>query len=141
MNKALTVKNPWAHAIIAGDKDVENRSRPTKHRGRLYIHAGLTWSQDGIDFMKPRGMLTGGLGEMYGELGTVIGTVDVIGCHPAEECEQVDIDGFASYCSEWSMPDHYHWVLANARPLACPFPETGRLGLWTLGGAALASVG
>jgi len=37
--KALSVKQPWAHAIVRGWKDVENRSRRTKHRGWLVIHA------------------------------------------------------------------------------------------------------
>jgi hypothetical protein len=132
MNKALTVKQPWAWAIIHGDKDVENRSRPTKHRGRLYIHAGLGWADDGLDAIGAENMPP----DAALLAGHVIGTVDVIGCHPAEECA----DGIGRHCSEWAMPGHFHWILANARPLACPFPETGRLGLWTLGGAVLTAV-
>jgi hypothetical protein len=140
MNKALTVKQPWAWAIIHGDKDVENRSRPTKHRGQLYIHAGLGWAAEGDEALAELGDPEIPLGYDYaGALaarGMVIGTVDVIGCHPAEECA----DGIGRHCSEWAMPGHFHWILANARPLACPFPETGRLGLWTLGGAVLTAV-
>ena len=36
----LTVRQPWAWAIIQVGKDVENRSWPTKHRGPLLIHVG-----------------------------------------------------------------------------------------------------
>jgi hypothetical protein len=37
----LTVRQPWASAIIYAGKDVENRSWTTSHRGRLYIHAWM----------------------------------------------------------------------------------------------------
>ena len=36
----LTVKQPYAWAIISGGKDIENRNWSRKFRGRLYIHAG-----------------------------------------------------------------------------------------------------
>jgi hypothetical protein len=125
--KALTVKNPWAWAIIHGGKDVENRSRPTKHRGQLYIHAGKGWAQEGIQFLRRRNVHTA---SGFTDAGKVIGTVDLVDCHHADDCGQFHKAGT---CSEWAMTDHYHWVLANPRPLACPFPETGKLGLWNLG--------
>jgi hypothetical protein len=37
--KALSVRQPWAWLIIAGHKDVENRSWTTTYRGPLLIHA------------------------------------------------------------------------------------------------------
>lgn len=37
--KALSVRQPWAWAIVRGIKRVENRSRRTTHRGPLLIHA------------------------------------------------------------------------------------------------------
>jgi hypothetical protein len=39
---ALSVRNPWAWAILAGLKRVENRSWPTNHRGLLVIHIART---------------------------------------------------------------------------------------------------
>lgn len=41
--KAITVRQPWAWAILFGQKDVENRSRNIagSYRGPLIIHAGL----------------------------------------------------------------------------------------------------
>lgn len=137
--KALTVKHPWAWAIINGGKDVENRSRPTKYRGQIYIHAGKSMAFDAFTFpaleKAERDYLTRGLRGPFDKInqidlsttGMVLGTVDVIDCHHSDDCRE------KNYCSEWAMPDHYHWVLANPRPLACPFPETGKLGLWTLG--------
>lgn len=37
--KALSVRQPWAWAIIHAGKDVENRSRITRYRGPVAIHA------------------------------------------------------------------------------------------------------
>jgi ASCH domain len=43
--KALSVRQPFAWLICAGIKDVENRSRATKHRGPILIHAGKAWAE------------------------------------------------------------------------------------------------
>jgi hypothetical protein len=36
---ALSLRQPWADLIVNGIKNIENRSRPTRFRGRLLIHA------------------------------------------------------------------------------------------------------
>lgn len=123
------MKQPWAWAIIHGGKDVENRSRPTKHRGQLYIHAGKSVAPEALDFPPMRAALSANGPEL--PAGFVYGTVDVIDCHAAEDCENWAETG--SLCSAWAMPGFFHWVLATPRPLACPFPEKGKLGLWNLG--------
>lgn len=45
--KAITVRQPWAWAIIHAGKDIENRSWKTKTRGRVAIHAasGMTHAE------------------------------------------------------------------------------------------------
>lgn len=50
--KALSIMQPWAHAILHWGKDVENRTWSTKFRGEFYIHAGLGFDQLGWDWMK-----------------------------------------------------------------------------------------
>lgn len=47
--RALTVRQPWAWAIVYGGKDVENRTRNVvgSYRGPVAIHAGREWSSDG----------------------------------------------------------------------------------------------
>lgn len=37
--KTITIKQPWAWLIASGIKDIENRTWPTKFRGRVLIHA------------------------------------------------------------------------------------------------------
>lgn len=37
--RALSIRQPWAYAILTGAKPVENRNWPTNVRGRVLIHA------------------------------------------------------------------------------------------------------
>lgn len=122
--KALTVKQPWAAAIMQWGKDVENRSRPTTYRGQLYIHAGKAWDKEAPESIFK---LTGILPIASLDHGMVVGTVDITDCHHANDCGDT-----AGFCSGWAMDGYYHWVLANPRLLACPFPEKGKLGIWNL---------
>ena len=39
--KILSVRNPWAWLLVAGHKDIENRTWRTSYRGPLLIHASL----------------------------------------------------------------------------------------------------
>ena len=52
--KALTIRQPWAWAIIFDGKDVENRSWNTSYRGDLAIHAGVAYRADA---WLPRGIV------------------------------------------------------------------------------------
>jgi hypothetical protein len=52
--KALSIRQPWAWLILNAGKDIENRSWPTKLRGRFLVHAasGMTNEEycDGLEF-------------------------------------------------------------------------------------------
>jgi hypothetical protein len=39
--KALSIRQPWAWAILRAGKRIENRSWPTRFRGPVLIHAGV----------------------------------------------------------------------------------------------------
>lgn len=110
--KCLTVKQPYAWAIIAGHKRVENRSWSTSFRGRLLIHAGK--SLDALthqlpDAPPPADQLA---------FGAIIGYVDVVDCVPVEDVAG-DPYAFGPWC----------FVLAN--PVAIePIPMAGKLGLF-----------
>jgi hypothetical protein len=47
--KAISIQQPWAWAIIAGHKTIENRTWSTSYRGPLLIHAGQKLSKSGYD--------------------------------------------------------------------------------------------
>lgn len=43
---ALSIRQPWAWAILNVGKDIENRSWPTRFRGRFLIHAAKGCTRD-----------------------------------------------------------------------------------------------
>jgi hypothetical protein len=120
--KCLSVRQPWAWAIIHGPKRVENRTRRTSHRGPLLIHASK--SREFLDGTAPADWRElPGLPE-YDQLpfGAVIGVVDLVGCHLLADLPPSLAGPFVTgpVC----------WVLANPRPLAKPVPFTGMVGLF-----------
>lgn len=139
--RAITVKQPWAWAIIHAGKDVENRTRniAASYRGPLLIHAGLTedisaWSNQLIRAAIPRmgrpalpghGGATVGLGLHYG---AIIGVVDLINAHRSNHGHRL-VDGCckSAWAEQWADA---HLVLANPRPLSRPVYCRGALGLW-----------
>ena len=77
----LSVRQPYAWAIIAGIKDVENRSWLTKIRGRIFIHAGKnrTGLDDGIDDLRKKGVRKLPK-EQDMAFGAIIGSVEIVDC-------------------------------------------------------------
>ena len=118
--KALTVRQPWAALLMAGIKDVENRSQPTSFRGRLAVHAALK-------FADPSPYLV--LADVAAELelsksavlrlprGVVLGSVEL------HDCRQ-------DSGSRWALPGQWHWLVRDPRPLPEPVPARGQLGVW-----------
>lgn len=101
--KALSVKQPWANLIARGDKTVEMRSRPTKYRGPILI----------VSSRSPRIELAG----------YALAIVDVVDCRIMTERDE------SGACCP-SDKGKYAWILANIRPLSCPFPVRGQLGIY-----------
>jgi hypothetical protein len=44
---ALSIQQPWAWLILHAGKDVENRTWPTKYRGKFFIHAAKKFDRYG----------------------------------------------------------------------------------------------
>lgn len=125
--KALTVKRPWAWAIVSGQKDIENRSRRTHHRGELLIHAGTGWDGHptvleklirlGVEIPSPVDPET--VDHPYFASGAIIGSVQVVNC-------------ITESWSPWAVPGYHHWLLRDAIVFPEPIPCRGMLGLWTV---------
>ena len=87
--KALSIRQPWASLIVEGRKNIENRSWPTKFRGRIYIHASLRFDKDALAFLKDKDLMLNGDSEtVFYKLprGSIIGEVSIIDCvafHPS----------------------------------------------------------
>ena len=131
--RILTVRQPWAHAIIHGGKNVENRVRNLAgdYRGPVAIHAGLQRDDRGwVD--AGAYALTNTMNAGHPEvLGAIIGVVDLVGVHHADKnaLECADRGGRGLWCSRWADPGVYHLALANPRPLSEPIPYKGGQGL------------
>ena len=76
--KALTVKQPWAWAIVMGYKDVENKARRTNHRGPVLIHAAKQMDPNGFQLLWELGVYRKLPDEL--PLGGLVGLVEIVDC-------------------------------------------------------------
>jgi hypothetical protein len=153
--RALTIKQPWAFAIAEGFKTVENRSKPTRYRGALAIHAGLTLdhatsitrhSRDAAmrldelggssNFWEARAQVPSAIARPpYPSLalGAVIAVAELVGCHSATGCP--GCGPWADY-RDWM----WHWVLQDVQRLPSAVACTGRQSLWVPDAETLAAI-
>jgi hypothetical protein len=109
---ALTVKQPWAWAIVHAHKGIENRSWATRHRGALLIHAGQTLDWGGWT------VFPAAPSALNITRGAIIGQVELVDCVREHRHPQAE-------------PGQWHWVLAHPVVFEHPIPYRGTLGLWT----------
>lgn len=130
--RILTVRQPWAWAIIHGGKDVENRVRNIagSYRGPIAIHSAATTvaAFDGrhadlwpFDMQKH-------------VFGAIIGVIELVDVHHDDGPGPYD-DPNGCCASTWHEDGQWHLVLANPRPLAEPIPYRGGRGLRRLNDA------
>jgi len=135
--KALTIHQPWAAAIMAGVKRVENRTWFTNTRGRLAIHAGLSIDPAGEELLARAGVeLPQAVEDLPG--GVVLGTVELVDLvrYPSPGAKQRtlgpefgDEDPYA-LAGDPLASGPWCWVLRNPRKWARPVPCKGKQGLW-----------
>ena len=135
--KTISIKQPWAHLICAGIKDIENRTWPTKFRGRVLVHA----SAKPVQMVNPNNVFSYQQWEslstdqkLYligGKVPTsaIIGSVKIVDCvinHPSIWAEKTDyVEKNAA-----GLGPIYNWVLANPVLFAKPIPAKGKLSFW-----------
>ena len=115
--RAITIRQPWAELIVRGDKDVENRSWRTRHRGPLLIHAGAR---------AHRGLLGQHGVSDDAVRSAIIGVVDVVDCTQDRT-------------SAWHVEGAWGWYLARAKRFKKPIPMKGRRGLFDVPDRKVAS--
>ncbi len=123
--RALSVRQPWAGLIVAGLKDIENRSWRTEYRGQLLVHASLGRSGRTLSDIERMYCIaiTDGLVKLCTLTGGVIGAFNVVDC--VSESTSPWFDGPINDKGK----RNFGLVLRNARKLPfCPMP--GRLGLF-----------
>jgi hypothetical protein len=106
----LTVKQPWATALISHGKDIENRGWSTSYRGWVLIHAGKSIDPDTNGHKLPDPTTL--------PLGCVIGAIYLIAVA-------------RNYPSTWAEPRCWHWrhQPQSAIALPSPIPWRGAQGL------------
>lgn len=112
--RALSIRQPWAHAIVHHGKDLENRTRHNGYRGPLLIHASAGMTEEdyagAFQFVRERGLPRlpdpGSLAR-----GGIVGIVDMV--------DSVGADHPEAGSPWWMGPKAF--VFANARRL--PFIE------------------
>ena len=75
--KALSIKQPWAHAILHFGKDIENRTRKTNHRGPFLIHVGQNSDYAAFDTLREMG---------FAEYPKALHTGVIIGRYSISDC-------------------------------------------------------
>ena len=79
---ALSVRQPWAWLIANRYKDIENRTWPTRLRGRIYVHAGKGMTDDeyleAFVIARQNGVTLPPAWEL--ERGGIVGEVEIVGC-------------------------------------------------------------
>ena len=125
--KALSLKQPWAWAVVNGYMHLENRPRRTNYRGPLLIHASRVMDPDGFQFLWKLGLHR----KLPSDLatGAIVGSVELIDC-------RIEPD------NQWAFKGHWHWILAKPHEYRNPIECRGSLGIFdpdvsagTIGGA------
>lgn len=137
--KALSVRQPYAGLIIAGIKNVENRTRSP--RGSIVALAIVSTAkpESALWFNQARDKVRA-LGKVFPEElcsinGAVLGVVTFDYCvwqaddgvtetdHPTIEPEEL---------AEWWNPDYIGFILEHPRRLLIPIHTSGMMGIYTL---------
>lgn len=118
----LTIRQPWAWAILEAGKDVENRTWGTTYRGPIGIHAAKGMTRGEYDWFEeflvrrfqPKALYLPAFHHM--ERGAIVGIADLVDCTKHSE-------------SPW-FSGPVGFVLRDALAFAEPIPAAGKLGFW-----------
>jgi ASCH domain len=117
--RCLAVRQPWAWALVAGGKDVENRSWSTEHRGTVAILASATKTE--VNKVRK----SGDLPELGSPFSAIVGVVDLADVVPLNQELEANPWAWGPQC----------WRFTNPRRFIEPIPSKGRLNLFTLDAA------
>src|SRR5687768_6872600 len=117
--KCLSVQQPWAWAICAGIKTVENRGWSTDYRGPVVIQAGTKKEvlKEQLQKRKPRDVSMESFA--FGGLIGIANLVDVVEMNP-----DLEKNGWAlgPFC----------WIMERGRFFEKPIKSKGKLKLYSL---------
>lgn len=118
--RCLSLSAPWFDHVVFGPKVIENRTWATKHRGKILIHAALSYdtsevARKAFDVFPCYSAMLAGM---------IIGQAEIVEIITPEEALKKFPDQkrfiFGPKC----------WVLKNRRALKTPIRYRGRVGLF-----------
>jgi len=135
--KAITLWQPWASLVAAGEKHFETRAWYTAHRGLLAIHAGaaLCLEHRALCAEEPfrSALRRAGITDPRAlPLGRVVVICKLVNCYkirPGFNAASADAVAQERAFGDWT-PGRYAWHLANPLQLVTPIPAQGHQGLW-----------
>ena len=136
----LSIRQPYAWAIVEGVKRIENRSWKTAHRGRILIHAGISPAE--IHGTRPadwqaKGMPTLDSFDKLAYRGFILGSVRIVDIVPVEKINP--------FLRENHGQKHFAsgplcWLLADPIKFTSPIPMLGKLSLFQVEDSILPEV-
>lgn len=121
--RGLTLYQPWAWAVAAGKKTIENRTwKPWAWLMEetvetwIAIHAGSTYEKKGLQFLTEKGVALSPDGSRT--KGAILGIGRLVGC--------------VTQSTDPMFFGPYGWVLSCLRLLQQPLFMPGSMGLWEL---------
>ena len=132
---ALSVRQPWAWALVYGGKNIENRTWPTTYRGRIWIHASGREDRHQVEkavhiVAQPRKCSDRQAFEHYrqhAQRGVILGSMLLTDCRRYAEVKRND----PIRSNPWVDDEPWLWIVTDPVPLDAPWPTPGRLRLWT----------
>jgi hypothetical protein len=126
--KAISIKQPWADAILLGLKRVENRTWGTHHEGPLILHAGKGFDKAGYEWLRmvqdenaePHWSKMP-LPENY-RRGAFLGVIEIIDCKKPGDMSRRD--------NGWRDINQYGWGIGRTLRFMQPIEGNGALRLF-----------
>ena len=115
--RCLSVQQPWAWALCAGVKDIENRTWSNKYRGTIAVVASSNKTR--VTALKKLGPPRYLPPELFA-YGAVVGFVDVLDIEPLNRALEDNPWAWGPYC----------WRVGNPRLLPEPIPCKAKLNLY-----------
>jgi len=129
--KVLSVRQPWAYLIVAGYKDIENRTWYTGHRGPLLIQASKGVDPD--DFMPKQREYIESAGIVIPEdlpRGAIVGSATLTNVYSDGRDEELqDLMFLRGQDGNPWFEGPYGFEMADAVQFHQPIPYRGSLGI------------
>ena len=116
----MTIKEPWASLIVQGFKKYEFRSWKTNYRGKILIHAGLSYEK--TDKFKDYNLDISS--------GEIIGEAYITDCILVDEKMDKELRGIDKNVYGNNHIGLYAFKLENVKKFDKKVKVKGRLGLW-----------